>query len=101
MNKLWTNKVCLPLLFLALITFAGSFDPEVNVLDKKEIAQLSEENLIDTYMDTLVEIEASRTFHTTSGFSPKDYKTFKSMLKFRMLLIRELHSRGIELPKLE
>ena len=101
MEKTWTKKLGVPLILLALTTFSGSFDPDVNILEKKEITVLNDEALVNTYMDVLVEIEASRTFHTTSGFTPKDYRTYKSLLKFRLLLIQEAHTRGLEFPKFE
>ena len=91
-----------PMIFLALTAVsAAGFEPEIKIIDKKEIALLVDDKLMDVYMDTLVEIEASRAFHATSGFSTKDYKTFKDLLKFRMLLVLEIHKRNLEIPQLD
>ena len=71
----------------------------MTILDKPAIAKLTDDQLIDAYENTLVEIDASRSFHATSGFSPKEYKDFKALLKFRLLLLVEIHSRNLELPQ--
>lgn len=77
----------------------AEFPSDVVILEKSAIVKLSDEQLIDAYENTLVEIEASRSFHATSGFSPKEYKDFKALLKFRLLLLVEIHSRNLELPQ--
>ncbi len=85
-------------LFLTPLSMAA-YPSEVTILDKSAIVKLSDDQLIDTYENTLVEIEADRSFHTTSGFSPKEYKDYKTLLKFRFLLLIEIHSRHLELPQ--
>jgi len=87
-------------LFLCLSPVArAEYPSDVTILDKGSIARLSDDQLINAYEDTLVEIEASKTFHTTSGFSPKEYKDYKELLKYRLLLLVEIHSRNLELPQ--
>lgn len=78
---------------------SAEYPTQVVVLDKPAIARLTDEQLIDAYEDAIVEIDASRSFHTTSGFSPKEYKNFKSLLKYRLLLLVEIHSRNLEIPQ--
>jgi len=73
---------------------------EVQVLEVKEIVALDDQKLLDAYMDVLVELEASKAFHVTSGFAPKEYKKYKSFLKYRMRLIFEIHRRKLEIPSL-
>ena len=87
-----------PLVVFAFINLGAAFMSEIQVLEKKQIVQLSDEKLIDAYLDVLVEIEAVKAFHTTSGFMPKEYRTFKDLLRYRLLLIMELTKRNIELP---
>ena len=82
-------------------SIAASFTSEIIILEKPDIVKLSDEKLTDTYMNALVEIEAIRMFHATSGFSPSDYKDFKNLLKFRMLLLAEIHSRNLEMPQFD
>ena len=74
---------------------------EVVILDKKDIAKLADDKLIDTYVDVIVEMEASKTFHTTSGFTPKDYTAYKDLLRYRVQLLIEIHKRGLEAPGLD
>ena len=86
------------LLFLTPLSMA-EYPSDVAVLDKSAISKLSDDQLIDTYENTLVEIQADTSFHTTSGFSPKEYKDYKALLKFRLLLLVEIHSRNLEIPQ--
>ena len=85
-------------LFLTPMSMA-EYPSDVTILDQSGITKLTDAQLIDTYEDTLVAIDASRSFHTTSGFSPKEYKDFKALLKFRILLLVEIHARNLELPQ--
>ena len=71
---------------------------EVDVLAAKDIALLDDQKLIDTYIDVLVEIEATKTFHSTSGFLPREFKKYKSLLKYRLQLFFEIHRRKLEIP---
>ena len=89
----YVQSCCIPLMSMA------AFPSDVTILNKSAIAKLTDDQLIDTCENTLVEIEASRSFHTTSGFSPKEYKDYKALLKFRLLLQAEIHSRNLELPQ--
>jgi len=85
-------------LFLTPLSMA-EFSSDVTILEKKDISKLSDEQLMDAYMNTLVEIEANRSFHATSGFSAKEYKDYKDLLKYRLMLLVEIHSRNLELPQ--
>ena len=85
--------------FLAPIVSMAEYPSDVTVLSKATIAKLSDDQLIDSYENTLVEIEASRSFHATSGFSPKEYRDYKALLKYRLLLLVEIHSRNLEIPQ--
>jgi len=85
-------------LFLTPLSMAA-FPSDVTILDKPAIIKLSDDQLIDAYENTLVEIEANRTFHATSGFSSKEYKDYKALLRFRLLLLAEINSRHLEIPQ--
>src|ERR1700744_4710440 len=78
----------------------AEYPSEVTILDKSDIVKLTDEQLIDTYENTLVELEASRSFHATSGFSPKEYRDYKALLKYRILLSVEIRGRNLEVPQL-
>ena len=77
----------------------AEYPSDVVILDKSSIIKLQDDQLIDAYENTLVEIEANRSFHATSGFSPKEYKDYKALLKYRLLLLVEIHSRNLEIPQ--
>ena len=85
-------------LFLTPLCMA-EYPSDVVILEKPAIVKLTDDQLIDAYENTLVEIEAGRSFHATSGFSPKEYKDYKALLKFRLMLLVEIHSRNLELPQ--
>ena len=89
-------------LFIVLL-LAGpvlaDFESRVTVLEKAEITKLSDDKLTDAYMDVLVELEAIKTFHTTSGFKPIQYDEYRNLLKYRLQLLMELHSRNLEIPQ--
>jgi hypothetical protein len=78
--------------------FAAFPSDELKVLDKKAIAVLTDEQLTDNFVDVLVELEAVKTFHTTSGFTPAEYNNYKNLLKYRLLLLIEIHKRKLALP---
>jgi len=80
---------------------AGLFLYEVKVLDKSAIRQLPDAELLDQYIDALVEIEASSTFHNAAGFNPKDYRNFKKILRYRADLTQEILRRELELPQVK
>jgi hypothetical protein len=85
-------------LFLTPLSMA-EYPSDVTILDRPAISRLTDDQLIDAYENALVEIQADTSFHTTSGFSPKEYKDYKALLKFRMLLLVEIHSRNLEIPQ--
>ncbi len=80
---------------------AWAYMDDVEILEQKDIAKLSDPKLVDTYIDIIVEMEASKTFHTTSGFTPKEYTAYKNLLRYRIQLLMEAHKRGIEVPALD
>jgi len=88
-------------IFALLSTSALAFQPEITMLTEDEISKLSDEKLLATYVDIVIEVEASRTFHATSGFTPKDYKAFKELLRYRIKIIKEIRGRGLEVPVTE
>jgi hypothetical protein len=73
-------------------------DDEVKVLEAKEISLLSDDKLVEAYIDAMVEIEGAKVFHSTSGFTPKEYKKYKGILKYRMQLLFEIYRRKIAIP---
>ena len=85
-------------LFLTPLSMA-EFPSDVTILDQPAIVKLNNDQLVDVYEKTLVEIEANRSFHATSGFSPKEFKDYKALLRFRLLLLVEIHSRNLDLPQ--
>ena len=97
---MYKNLVLAMMMVLFITPWAlAEYPSDVTILDKSAIVKLADDQLIDAYENTIVEIDADRTFHATSGFSPKEYKDFKDLLKFRLLLLVEIHSRNLELPQ--
>jgi hypothetical protein len=71
---------------------------EIRILEAKDILLLDDQKLVDAYIDAVVEIDATRTFHSTSGFTPKEFKEYKKLLKYRLQLLFEVHRRKMEIP---
>ncbi len=95
------KKIFMALMLLLCVTpgaFAA-FSSNVTILEKADMVKLSDEKLVDAFQDVLVEIEAVRAFHATSGFSPKQYDEFRALLKYRMQILMEIHTRNIEIPQ--
>ena len=95
--------LCLGLLvvFLAGGVFAGDFDSQIKILNEEEISRLSDESLLNTYVDAAVEIEAVKSLHETAGFMPDEYTAFKELIRYRVLLIQEIKKRKLEVPAVE
>lgn len=74
---------------------------DIVILEPKDISKLADDQLISTFIDVIVEMEASKTFHTTSGFTPKEYDAYKNLLRYRIELLMEIHKRGLEAPSLD
>ena len=92
------HVVSMLLAIIILGTYVFAYESEVKILTQDEIVKLTDQGLIDAYIDVSVEIEASKSFHATSGFMPKEYRTFKELLRYRILLVHEIKKRKLELP---
>ncbi len=99
----------LPVLLMACLMFtnvcfaedAPSFLNTLKTLSKTAIKQLSSEALADAYIDVIVEIEANKSFHNASGYTPKEYESFKKLLKYRIYLIQEFRTRELDVPRFD
>lgn len=99
MKRMLSFLILAGMVLMPVTARAAGFPAEdIQVLDSKQIEALPDDKLVDTYVDMLAEIEASRTFHVTSGFTPKEYKKYKDLVKFRMQLLFEINRRKIDLP---
>ncbi|MFA5087700.1 MAG: hypothetical protein WC552_01545 [Candidatus Omnitrophota bacterium] len=93
------KKIFFVSLFFFLVAHPGlAFLYNIEVLKKDAIVKLSDEGLLDRYIDVLVEVEASTTFHQTSGFKPSDYEKYKQILRYRLLLLQEIEKRNLDVP---
>jgi len=87
-------------LFFFMATMSFAFLYEVEVLDSKAISKLSNEELADRYIDVLIELDASSTFHKVAGISPKEYQKYKKLLRYKVDLLSEIKKREMEIPSL-
>ena len=86
-------------LFWQSLCFAFLY--ELPIQDKEAISKLSNDKLIDTYIDVMVEFQAVNAFYQNAGFTPKEYKQYKTFLRYRIDLIREMQKRKLEIPKID
>ena len=82
------------------LTWAG-YAANLAILAKKDIAKLTDEELTNTYMYALVEVQARKDFFNRFGFAGKDLDDYKAMLKYRLTLLMEIHSRNLDIPQFE
>lgn len=95
-------KKILPLflgLFLILPTPASAFVYELVIPERAVIVKFSDDQLMDAYIDALVELEAASAFHQTSGFTPRQYAQHKALIHYRYDLLREIQKRKLKLPE--
>lgn len=78
---------------------ASAFLFQVEILDKAAISKMTDEQLLEVYIDAVVEVEAVKTFYARGGLVPREYTKLKELLRFKILLIQEIHKRGLEIPK--
>ncbi len=83
---------------LAVVPPGWAFLYQIPILDKSAIIQLTDEVLLNTYIDVLVEMEASQMFHQTSGFTPQQYQKHKDLLKYKIFLFEEIQRRKLDVP---
>lgn len=67
----------------------------------EEIRKMSDQELIDTFIDVMVDIEASTVFSQAAGFTKKDFDQYKRLLKYRVYLIQEFQRRKLPIPKIQ
>ncbi len=79
---------------------ASSFIFRIPVMDKSAIDQLSDEELMNKYIDVEIELEAATTFYSRAGLSSKDYDLYKKVLRFRTDLLLEIQQRKLEIPQI-
>ncbi len=86
---------------LCAVPSQAFMEEDIVILNKEDIAKLIDEKLIDAYIDTIVELEASKSFHTTVRYTPQEYATYKKIMRYRVYLLMEINRRGLELPPAE
>jgi hypothetical protein len=83
---------------LSALPARAFMEENIAILNKDDIAKLSDEKLIDAYIDTTVELEASKSFHATVRYTPQEYTTYKNIMRYRVQLLMEINKRGLEVP---
>jgi hypothetical protein len=80
---------------------AAEFLYQVPVLDQAGISKLTDEQLINAYIDAMVELEATTIFQGRAGFNPKEFDKYKRLLRYSVDLNLEIQKRKLELPDLK
>ena len=86
--------------FLAFggLSAAQAFLYEVTILDAQTVAALTDQKLLDTYVEVLIELEAGTTFSRTAGFNKAEYEKFKNLIRYRVRLHKEIKRRSLIVP---
>ncbi|MEW5895045.1 MAG: hypothetical protein AB1650_04740 [Candidatus Omnitrophota bacterium] len=97
-NKIVTGVVTIVLFQnLAVAAFPFSIKP----LNPSAIEAMTDEKLIQVYIDAEIEVEAVGTFFEKAGFTPNDFASYKDLLYFRTFLVMELNKRKMPLPQIK
>lgn len=83
------------------ITAAQAFLFEITTATPQSIAKLSDGQLIETYINVMIELEAADKFFSNTGMKPKEYEKYKALLRYRTDLVIEIHKRELEVPKIK
>ena len=89
---------------LLLVSVSGvwaGYTSTLTVLEKKEIVKLTDEQLTDAYIDTVVDAQARKDFFNRFGLVGKEFDEYKAVMKYRLLLLMEIHSRNLDIPQFE
>ena len=86
--------------FMCTVSFAA-YVPGISILTAAQIEQLSDDELLATYIEASIEIEAMRAFYAPSGFTQDQSKTFKDWLRYRVALLAEINKRGLTVPQIQ
>ena len=100
--KLLAGAGCLAMTLVlgnAAVAAAQGFLYSVTILDPEAVRALSDEKLLEVYVDVLVDLEASTTFSRTAGFNKNEYEKFKALIYFRVRLFNEIKRRRLEVPE--
>ena len=79
----------------------SAMESNITILDRSGIKGLSDDKLLDVYIDVIVELKAIESFHTTSGFTPKEYDNYKQLLRYKILLLEQIDERKLKVPRLD
>lgn len=91
--------ICALILFFVLGVNSWAYLSDLKILSKQEIVKLTDEGLIDAFIEVVVEVKASEEFHSTSGFTPKEYENYKDLIRYKILLIQEIDKRKLPTPR--
>ncbi len=94
------NKIILVWAGLFFFLKVFSLSADVQILSRIEIEKLTNEQLLTTYVDAKIEAEAQRTFYRT-GFTHKEYNTYRNLLAFVVQLRQEMEKRKIDAPPVD
>ena len=73
---------------------------EVKILATPEIEKLTNDQLLNTYIDAKIESEAYKAFGRT-GYSHKEYSQYRELLAFIVRLRQEMEKRQVDAPPVE
>jgi len=100
----WRHIVVVMLLGWGLVLGTGTaraFLFELTPLSAQAIAKLPDDQLIDTYINVMIELEASDKFFSNTGMKPKEYENYKTLLRYRTDLLIEMQKRKLEIPEIK
>ncbi len=79
----------------------AAMESNITILDRSGIKGMSDDKLLDSYIDVIVELKAIESFHSTSGYTPKEYENYKQLLRYKILLLEQIDERKLKVPRMD
>ncbi len=99
---------CVLVLLLSFLAGMGIGPPKAyalyvsRILDKSSISRLNNEELIDYYIELMVDLDMSNAiFRDRQGTNPSDLMKRRGLFEARAYVILEMEKRKIEVPPIE
>ena len=90
------------LLLVMLVVPAAAFLYDIKMMTRDEIKALTDQQLMDAYIEAMIEDQTSREFHEAAGFnSAKEYNKRKDLLRYIIFLRKELVERDMDMKRIE
>jgi len=91
---------CLLCLCLTQGAALAAFPFDLHPASKSAVEKMSDQELLDAYVEAVVELQAVDVFYKNAGITPKEFFNYKKLLRYRADLIIEMEKRELKIPQI-